>query len=750
MKKRVLLGSMAAAMAGVVGVALTAGTVAAAADSGQATSMASASFVMQNGVKVEKNVMMPARDGTLLATDVYLPATGGTKFATLVTRTPYGKDYQQHVATYLAQHGYAVVVQDCRGRFASQGVYYPFKNDGTDGYDTIEWAAAQSWSTGDVGTFGYSALGIDQEATALLNPPHLKAMFVEIATDNFFTESAYQGGAFRQALNQGWLNYMNLQQAGRVLSPDDAKAALGVIGPIAQDYNGYVEKNLPSPLNAFPYLNNQLMPAYQDTLNAATLTPSNPDYQNLESLNLSDKYDQIHVPIFHVGGFQDIFEAGVLHSFTGLENNGGVGAKGNQKLLMGPWTHGLIGQGGPKTFWPANAAVDLNGLMVKWFDYWLKGVNNHIMQTPRVQYYVSGENKWESSQNWPLPQAKSTPFYLQEASSGTIQSLHDGSLSWDTPSANDESDTYVYNPTKPTFTVGGNNLMIPGGPLDQSAVEKGVLTYTSAPLTQDLTIEGPLSAVIYGSSSAVDTDFTVKLTDVKPDGTSTLIEDGIIRAKYRDGQSQVKLLNPGQIYKFNVDLIAASHMFPKGDRVRVDIASSNYPRFDRNTNTGDSEGVDGPSQYVVATNTIYHDALHPSAILLPVVPSDGRGQKVDVSIGDHRGFEVNVVVQDNSAYLPIWYLMQELKSLGYQTKWDGRVWRIASKGHVLGDDDSFVSAGDGAIVWNGQVVYTDSPKYVWNGTSYMQAYNVARVLSVAGLSLSADLTALMNDEPSNG
>jgi putative CocE/NonD family hydrolase len=329
------------------------------------------------------------------------------------------------------------------------------------------------------------------------------------------------------------------------------------------------------------------------------------------------KLNKIHVPVYHVGGFYDIFEAGVLKSYEGLENVGGKGARGNQKLLMGPWTHLTLGKGGAGTPWQQNAALNLDDEAIRWFDYWLKGEKNHIMDEPRVKYYVTGENQWQTASRWPLAKTQMTSLFLNDEKSGTINSLNDGSLSFKWPSFKEASNTYPYDPMHPIMTLGGNNLEILAGPMDQRPIEQNVLTFTSKPLNHNLTIAGPISAKLFVSSTAVDTDFTVKVTDVVPDGTSINLEDGIIRTKERNGQDTVQYLKPGKVYSVTVNLTGISHQFQPGHRIRVDTASSNYPRFDRNNNTAGQGVYDAP---VIAQNTIYHDAFHPSAIFLPVIP----------------------------------------------------------------------------------------------------------------------------------
>ncbi|MBP0725223.1 CocE/NonD family hydrolase [Bacillus sp. RG28] len=568
-----------------------------------------------DGVYVKQNEMVQMRDNTELATDIYLPSQNSTDLPTLIARTPYGKKDMKTQATYLAQNGYAVVIQDVRGRYDSKGDYYPFKDDGKDGYDTIEWAAKQLWSNGKVGTFGPSALGISQNAAALENPSHLKAMFSLVHTADFFNEAVYRQGVLNQALIQGWLNAQNIYQILRV-DPTNFNALNNSYSLL--DSNNLMKQfnKLELPLGSFPNLNEKYMPAYQDMLNMNIIDKQNPIWDLYEANNIMDKLDKIHVPVYHVGGFYDIFEAGVLNAFTGLQNNGGMGARGNQKLLMGPWVHQNVGQN-PTYLSAKNVEVDLNKEAVRWFDYWLKGIDNNIMKEPAVKYYVTGENKWETSPTWPVKNVKQTNFYFNQEHSGTIKSLNDGSLSTTLPKKNEKPNTYEYDPAHPTKTVGGNNLIIPSGPMDQRPVENKVLTFTSKPMSKEMKIEGPASATLYISSNKLDTDFTVKVTDVDSKGTSTLLEDGIIRAKFRNGQNKVALLQKGKIYQVKINLTAISHVIQKGHRIRIDVASSNYPKFDRNTNTGNSPETD--KVFVKALNTLYHDSVHPSYVTLPIV-----------------------------------------------------------------------------------------------------------------------------------
>ncbi|HIE51077.1 MAG TPA: CocE/NonD family hydrolase [Armatimonadetes bacterium] len=517
-----------------------------------------------------ETVMVPMRDGVRLATDIYLPPGKGP-FPVLLTRTPYGKGSgQPHVGVAL-RAGYAVVIQDMRGRFASEGTAIAFLDCGwgerQDGYETVEWIARQPWCNGKIGSVGGSAMGITQNLMAGARPPHLVCQYIAVAAASLLPEAVFQGGAFRKALAQGWLES-----------------------------------------NQFPPENMELFLAH-------------PTYDDLWRLyDTVARAPVINVPAVHLGGWYDIFCQGTIDAFVARQTRGDVGARGRQKLIMGPWTHGLGRREQGELVYPENAQVSEEELLrgvLRWFDYWLKGKDNGIMDEPPVRYYVMGDvddpqapgNEWRTADTWPVP-ATPTPLYLRAGNR----------LTWEKPGPEEPPQTYVFDPENPVPTIGGQNLNLPAGPMDQRPAENrpDVLVFSTAPLTEPVEVTGRIKVHLWAASSARDTDFTAKLCDVYPDGRSMLVTDGIIRARYREGLDRQVLLQPGRVYEFEIDLWTTSLVFNRGHRIRVDISSSNYPRFAVNPNTGEPFSLE-PTRKVKARNTIYHDAAHPSHILLPVV-----------------------------------------------------------------------------------------------------------------------------------
>jgi len=527
--------------------------------------------------------MVTMRDSVKLATDVYyLPFKA--QWPTILVRTPYGKRNIPFLPVFVSHwvfNGYALVVQDTRGRFASQGVDSLFLNDGQDGYDTVEWIAKQSWSNGKVGTFGGSANGVTQYLMAGSAPPHLVCQFVEIAPTNSYYQAAYPGGAFLKNLAEEWTKLQGNQYFLRFV--------------IAH-------------------------PNYDATW---------------ERVNLESRFHEVNVPIYHLGGWHDAFTEGTINGFVGVQHNGAEGARGKQKLLVGPWVHYGLGQRQQGEFaFPSNAEFnDLNEAL-RWFNYWLQGKDNKIISEPPVRYYVMGAiesgapgNEWRNAADWP-PLAQLTPCYFQE----------NGDLTAKKSAATQAVRRFQYDPKNPVPTKGGRNVFIDAGPYDQRSTESrpDVLVFTTPVLAQPLEVVGKITAKLWVSSSAKDTDFMVKLTDVYPDGRSMLVCDGALRARHRYSLRQEHFMMPDSVYRCEVDLWSTAIIFNKGHRIRVAISSSNSPRFDPNPNTGRPLRAD--SVTVVAANTLYLDAKYPSHIVLPVT-----SVKTSVSFADQleatpRGF----------------------------------------------------------------------------------------------------------------
>ena len=507
--------------------------------------------------------MVPMRDGTKLATDVYLPSGAGP-FPVVLTRTPYGKG-NMPAGAWVSQ-GYAFVSQDVRGKFKSEGIYRPFLDDANDGHDTVEWIARQPWSTGKVGMFGVSAMGIAANQAAMTAPPHLTAVFVMLARASVYSQSAFMGGVYRSELNDEWLKREHAESI----------------------------------------ITEQLKHNVYDHF--------------FDDEEMSRHWGEVRVPAYNYGGWYDIFNQGNIDDFTGLQASGGGLAAGNQKLMMGPWGHGKL----EEVKYPQNSTINPTGEALRWFDYWLKGVNNHIMEEPPVKYYAMGDvtdphapgNEWETALSWPPP-SRTTSYFLR-AGGGLSLTMPSGSDGGDDKAAS--KDSYQYDPKNPVPTIGGGNLFAKKGPMDQreTGPRKDVLKYQTAPLDSPVEIAGRVRVELYGESDCPDTDFMAKLVDVYPDGTERLVLDSAIRARFHDGFDHEAFLKSGQVYKFNLDLWSTSLVFNKGHRIAIQVTSSNAPRFDPNPNTGKPPRASDETR--VATNSIHHDIVYPSRVLLPVVP----------------------------------------------------------------------------------------------------------------------------------
>jgi predicted acyl esterase len=507
--------------------------------------------------------MVPMRDGVRLSTTFYLPEGSGP-WPVVLVRTPYGKQSQTRSNGEWTKNGFAFVVQDVRGTFKSEGKYRPFVDDQADGYDTVEWLAKQPWANGKVGMYGASAMGIAANEAAMANPPHLVAAFVMVARSSVYDQSSFMGGVFRKELNEDWLKR---QKAESVLQEIFKHA-------VRSDFH--------------------------------------------DRADMSKHWQQVHIPIYNYGGWYDIFSQGNIDNFVGLQAKAGAPGAGNQKLIMGPWGHGQL----EEVKYPANSGIGAFGgsmsleLAKRWFEYWLKNVNNGIMNEPPVRYYVMGDvadpqapgNEWHTSPVWPVP-AKTTSYYLNSG----------GKLSVQAPKERLSFDRYKYDPNNPVPTIGGANLFLKKGPMDQRAIgeRSDVLKFATPVLQSPVEITGRIAVELWAESDARDTDFTAKLVDVYPDGTERLVLDSVLRARFREGFDREVFLKKGQVYRFKIDLWSTSIVFNKGHRIAIHISSSNSPRFDPNPNTGSPLRADNLNQ--IATNSIHHSRVHPSRALLPVV-----------------------------------------------------------------------------------------------------------------------------------
>lgn len=559
---------------------------------------------------VVEDVYVPMRDGISLSARVFRPDTDA-EYPVLLTRTPYGsgaftaendKGMYASVAMNFAKKGYVVVVEDVRGVAASEGEYYVYEDGASDGYDSVEWAAAQTWANGSVGTFGSSAMGITQLLTAPEQPEALKAMFVGVATSDYYKQSLFQNGAFRLEFLI-WIASVNISNAAKMLENGTIDQA--TFDEVLAAAQNFPENYSYTPLADFPSLD--LLPYFRKIIEHP-LHDGSWDFASTEQ-----KYDRINVPAYFFGGWYDIYADGPVRNFMGLEQSGGRHARGNVKLLMGPWTHGTVGDS--PLF--ERDEVDIYGEeMQKWFDYWLKGIDTGIMDEDPVRYYTMGTDEWQTSSTWPVDYT-ATVFFLNSSKSGTIESLNDGSISLE--ESDSGFDSFIADPSNPLPTLGGQNFTNIAGPSQENENEQLSLTYTSEELDSAVEITGPVSAELYISSTAPDTDFSVKVSDVSPDGVSTLIMDRIQRASAREGLDTKVLLEEGEVYKLSIDLGNMSHAFLEGHRIRISISGSNFPKYDVNPNTGHPFGTDGPEDFLVAENFIYHSLEYPSAVIFPVV-----------------------------------------------------------------------------------------------------------------------------------
>jgi len=550
-------------------------------------------------VKVERNLMVEMSDGVRLATDVYMPA-GLDKAPVILVRTPYGKNMMSlfggnDTIRLLVRRGYIVVVQDVRGRYGSEGEFYPFIYDGPDGKETMAWIREQEWFDGRLGTWGGSYLG----ATQWFSAPgeDIDAMHLTVTSPDL-KEVIYTGGGLHLMTIYFWSVMMgehkaDLEMAAKLNKLDDYIYTL--------------------PLDEADDKAGRDVDYFDDSLDPKKI------WGIYEQVNFEESYDEVKAPAVFVAGWYDMFLGPQLDDFKRLIEEGG-GEADQSVLIVGPWGHGSGGDGSVDYGEEADRK-DMTGPahILAWYDHRLKGRDSGADDWPRVRIFVMGENAWRDEDEWPLARTEYTDYYLH--SGGGANTRHgDGVLSTEPP-GDEPADEFDYDPKDPVPTRGGNNLGMNLGAYDQSEIEEreDVLCYTTPPLAEGVEVTGEIKAIIWASTDAVDTDFTVKLVDVYPDGTAVNIQDGIVRAMYRDNDPlHPTPLQPGRIEEYEVELWATSNLFKAGHRIRVEVSSSNFPRFNRNLNTG--EPVPGATRTEAARQKIYHDAKHPSRIVLPVIP----------------------------------------------------------------------------------------------------------------------------------
>ncbi len=607
-------------------------------------------------VVVEKNVMVPMRDGVKLACDIHRPALNGRpaegKFPVILERTPYDKATSQNWARYFVPRGYVCIGQDTRGRYASEGVWHFTRSDVTDGYDTARWIVEQAWCDGHIGTVGTSYPGGTQHAMALGDAPGLAAMVPTDSASNVGYYGIRHGCAFELRW-MNWIYNIGLPNGSRESRDPKTREVFIDAGRHIREYVvGLPLRRGDTPL--------KLAPEYEDWLVAAMSHGGNDEFWRSIGIDVADHVDEYKdVPVYHVSGWYDSWAAQVANLNFALLSKA---KKSRQRLIMGPWTHGgqTRSYAGEAEFGP-DAAIDFNALRLRWFDRWLKGVDNGVEREPPVRIFVMGGGdahktpegrlfvggRWRDESEWPPARAVANSYYLHA----------DGMLSPVKPGAEPPT-SYQFDPRKPVPTIGGNvsshnappgRQAIPGRPGDTAnLMEQGafdqrcrasfwncvderplsarndVLVFQTPLLDRDVEVTGRLIVRLWASSSAADTDFTAKLIDVYPPsadfpaGVDLNIGDSIVRARFRTGvNNPPALLKPGEAYEFTIELYPSSILFKRGHRIRLDISSSNFPRFDVNPNTG--EPLNDNRRTAIAVNTVYHDARHASRIELPVI-----------------------------------------------------------------------------------------------------------------------------------
>ena len=619
-------------------------------------------------VVVEQDVMVPMRDGVNLAADIYHPVKNGLplnpKLPALLERTPYDKKQKdrQSRAAFFARNGYTVITEDCRGCYGSEGEFYFLKDEPYDGYDTIEWIAGQPWSDGKVGTYGTSYMSWVQSAAATQNPPHLTCMFPNMSGWNNHTSSMRHGGAMELRFMAWafWHSTLNTNHNLKNNKPWIDKALNNT------DFRDMLTR-MPIRRGHTPLA---LVPNYEQWCFDIFTRADYDDFWKQPCFATEEHLEQhADVPAYFCGGWYDSFTRSTLESFKSINS----AKKSHIKVLMGPWTHGTytteLSKAGDIDLGPKAALESFDELHLRWFDRWLKDVDNGIDREAPVQIFVMGDgsgNKtsdgrldhggyWRYEQEWPLDRTEYTRFYLND----------NGLLSTQLPDVKSSSTSYLSDPNNPVPTIGGNFSSLdyiktpppdidltllpsierrahitPMGGFNQHegsdffgckppylplASRPDVLVFQSPPLDNDVEVTGSPSVKLWISSSALDTDFTAKLIDVYPpnedypQGYALNLNDSILRTRYRNNRNQGELMEPDEVYEIEITLYPTSNLFKKGHRIRLDIASSNFPRFDVNPNTGEPIGLN--RMVTIAKNTVYHDQNHLSHVVLPIIQS---------------------------------------------------------------------------------------------------------------------------------
>ena len=540
------------------------------------------------------HVKVPMRDGVRLSTNVFVPPANG-RFPAILIRTPYGKGNDVGTFRSFLDRGFAVVVQDVRGRRDSAGDFQPLTQEGPDGSDTLDWIARQDWSDGSVGMLGGSYLGIAQWRVAMLNNPHLKAIFPVVSGIDDYRDRFYSpGGAFKLGHRLQWM--ADNLRAKSFQPPEFAKFIFHL------------------PLRTADRLvTGQSVEMFQAVMD-------HPLHDGFwDAISVLDNIREIRIPVFSAAGWYDNFAQSDLAAFSQLSRRSTL-----HHIVIGPWPHNMSTPLKTVNFGPDSSAP-IRRFQHDWFEYWLKTPERKRVRKPfsypPVRLFVMGANVWRDEKEWPLARARVSRLYLN-STKGANSKGGDGELLAEPP-RRERADIYTYDPRKPVPTLGGavccNDKVFPWGPMDQRPVERrrDVIVYTGKPLAKDLEVTGTVKAVLYVATSARDTDFTAKLVDVYPDGRAINLTDGILRLRYRESLERAVLAQPGTVYTITVDMGVTSNVFKAGHSIRLEVSSSNFPRFDRNLNTGRAQADE--TELRVATQSVFHGRLRPSHLLLPVV-----------------------------------------------------------------------------------------------------------------------------------
>jgi putative CocE/NonD family hydrolase len=561
-------------------------------------------FTPDPSIRVEHNVMMPMRDGVALATDIYYP-TGAGPWPVLLSRTAYNKNAAAREAEMWVKHGYLVVKQDSRGLYASPGVWHPYTDEGPDGYDTQQWIGHQKWSNGKIGMFGTSYPAYTQVAPARYHSEYVKALIPVSAQSSNYGSVWDTDGILALALTASWapqqealaekkkLNPVNWMEVMNHLPLKTTQAMTGVVSPFAQD------------------------------------AISHESYDSFwKAMSVSPYYADFNVPELHVSGWYDLLLHETFVNYEGTKASSKTeAARKNQHLLIGPWGHGVrpvrpygdVDFGDLKLDWPA--------VQLRWYDHFLKGADNGVENDAPIRIFVMGDNVWRDEKEWPLARTRPTRYFLHSEGFANTHAGN-GTLTLTAASGAEPVDHYRYDPLNPVPTYGGHangggpRGVMSEGPLDQRVNEMrmDVLNYTSDKLTADTEVTGAPEVELSFSTDVPDTDFFATLSDVYPDGKAIIITEGLIRGKFRDSVEKASLLEKGKVYTVKIPLWETSNVFKEGHQIRLHITSSNFPRFARNLNSGKNRADETEADARVATQTVYHDKVHRSSLLLPVIP----------------------------------------------------------------------------------------------------------------------------------